>query len=293
MSNYYKRIAAINDISGFGKCSLTVSIPILSVTGIEVSVIPTAVLSTHTGGIDGFTYRDLTSDLLPIAQHWNKLNLHFDAIYSGFLGSYEQIDIVSRIFDTIKSNDTFIMVDPCMADNGKLYKTYTVDMAKKISSLCKKADIIVPNLTEACILLGIEYLPSEFTQDDIYCIAKKLCEFGCTKVVITGISFNESTLGVVYYDSIANNIGYYFKNKIGSSYHGTGDIFASVLLSSLMNDINLIDSVKIAVDFVVSCIKRTYIANGDERFGVNFELELLPLAKRILQEKNNDKKYNI
>ena len=125
-----KRVAAIHDLSGFGKCSLTVAIPIISSMGVEVSAIPTAILSTHTGGIEGFKYRDLTDDMMPFAKHWKSLNLHFDAIYSGFLGSYDQIDIVSCIFEDLKSNDTIVMVDPCMADNGRLYSVYSEDMVE-------------------------------------------------------------------------------------------------------------------------------------------------------------------
>lgn len=280
-----KRVAAIHDISGFGKCSLTVALPIISSAGIETCAIPTAILSTHTGGIDGFTYHDLSDDLIPIAEHWHSLNLHFDAIYSGFLGSFEQIDMVNKIFDILKNDDTLILVDPCMADNGKLYKTYTKEMAKKIKSNCSRADILVPNLTEACILLDIDYKPLEFDERKIYEIAKELSKLGAKKVVITGISFHTSKLGAIYYDSVSGQKGYYGKDKIRGAYHGTGDIFASVLLASLLNNIDLTRSVKIAVNFTVNCIERTYQAKTDERFGVNFESELLPFAKLINKEK--------
>ena len=151
-----KRAAAIHDISGFGKCSLTVALPIISAMGIEVSVIPTAVLSTHTGGFTGFTYRDLTGDMRPIAEHWNSLGIKFDAIYSGFLGSVEQIDIVTDFIDDFKEKDTVVLVDPAMADGGKMYTVFDMDFAKQMTRLCAKADIIVPNFTEAAFMLGEE-----------------------------------------------------------------------------------------------------------------------------------------
>ena len=152
-----KRIAAIHDLSGFGKCSLTIILPILSACGLEACPLPTAFLSSHTGGLPGFTHRDLTSDLLPAARQWSELKLRFDGIYSGFLGSLEQISKVSEIFDLLSGRDTLIFVDPCMADNGKLYQTYSSDMARGTQLLCYKADFILPNLTEACLLLNEPY----------------------------------------------------------------------------------------------------------------------------------------
>ena len=157
-----KRIAAIHDLSGFGKCSLTIILPILSACGLEACPLPTAFLSSHTGGLPGFTHRDLTSDLLPAARQWSELKLRFDGIYSGFLGSLEQISKVSEIFDLLSGRDTLIFVDPCMADNGKLYQTYSSDMARGTQLLCHKADFILPNLTEACFLLNEPYRPERY-----------------------------------------------------------------------------------------------------------------------------------
>jgi pyridoxine kinase len=152
-----KRIAAIHDISCVGRCSLTVALPILSAAGIDTGILPTAVLSTHTGGFENFTYRDLTEDITPIASHWKSLDLKFDALYSGFLGSYEQIDLVSNLFELFKDQDTLILVDPVMADNGEFYSVYSPEMAKGMARLCQKADIIVPNLTEAAFMLDEPY----------------------------------------------------------------------------------------------------------------------------------------
>ncbi len=266
-----KRVAAIHDISGFGKCSLTVALPILSAAGIETSVIPTAVLSTHTGGIEGFTYRDLTNDMLKFANHWHSLNLKFDSIYTGFLGSYEQIDIVSSIFDLLKSSNTLIMVDPCMADNGELYKIYSDKMVEGMSKLCAKANIIVPNITEACFMLGKEYKQGPYTKDYIKSLLTELTSLGCEKIVLTGVWFDNDKLGAACYDKVTKTVEYAFNNRIDGSYHGTGDVFASALLAGLLNNFTLIESTQIAVDFTYSAILKTAKAHTDTRFGVNFE----------------------
>ena len=162
--SYLKRVAAIHDLSGFGKCSLTVALPILSAAGIETSAMPTAILSTNTGGFTGFTYLDTTSEMRPFTKHLESLDIRFDAIYTGFLGSFEQLDIVNEFFGTFKREDNLILVDPVMADNGELYKIFTPDFALGMRKLCEKADIIVPNITEACLLLGETYQDGPYTK---------------------------------------------------------------------------------------------------------------------------------
>lgn len=276
-----KRVAAIHDISGFGKCSLTVALPILSAAGIETSVIPTAVLSTHTGGFEGFTYRDLTEDMLPFAEHWKSLNLHFDSIYTGFLGSFAQIDIVSNIFNLLKSEDTFIMVDPCMADNGELYSIYTKEMASGMTKLAAKADIIVPNLTEASMMLGREYKEGPYTREYIEDLLKSLATLGCQKVVLTGVWFQPHLLGAACYDKKTDRVEYAFNLKIEGSYHGTGDVFASALLAGLLNRFSLGDATQLAVDFTFGAILRTKEARTDRRFGVNFEESIPQFLKDL------------
>lgn len=276
-----KRVAAIHDISGFGKCSLTVALPIISAAGIEVSAIPTAVLSTHTGGIEGFTYRDLTEDMAPFAKHWKSLNLHFNAIYSGFLGSFEQIDIVSNIFDMLKTDDTLIMVDPCMADNGKLYSIYNESMVSGMVKLCRKADIIVPNLTEAAFMLNKPFIEGPYTKKYIEDTLKELATLGCKKVVITGVYFDDKTLGAASYDCVKNEITYSFNKIVNGSFHGTGDVFASALLSGILNGFSLTKSTQIAVDFTYNSIHSTELAQTDRRFGVNFEENLPNFIKSL------------
>ena len=195
-----KRIAAIHDISGVGKCSLTVALPIISAAGVECSVIPTAVLSTHTGGFEGFTFRDLTEDMKPIAEHWKKENIKFDAFYSGYLGSLAQIDIVRDIFELFRTSETLIMVDPVMADNGKLYSLFTLDHVKGMAKLCGHADIIVPNRTEAAFMLNREYKDGPMTEEEAGDLLRALAGLGARQVVLTGVHFADDDLGVACYD---------------------------------------------------------------------------------------------
>lgn len=277
--NRGKRIATIQDISGFGKCSLTVALPIISACGIEACAIPTALLSTHMGGLGRNTYKDLTDEIMPIAKHWSMLNLHFDALYSGFLGSYKQIEIVSQVFDMLKSSDTLVAVDPCMADNGKLYKLYDEEMVEGMKLLCRKADVLTPNLTEGFMLLNEEY-KSDLNIKEVKAMIRKLADFGCKYIVITGINIDDS-LGVACYDRKNEKFNFFGMPKIGISYHGTGDIFASVLISGLVKGINLEESALAAVKFCYQSIKRTFEMNIDERFGVNFE-EFLPKINSVL-----------
>lgn len=278
---YLKRVAAIHDLSGFGKCSLTVVLPILSAAGIEVSALPTALLSTHTGGIDGYTYRDLTEDMRPIMNHWKALDITFDAVYSGFLGSIEQLEIVREFFRNFKTEGNLILVDPVMADNGQLYKIFTPEFAIGIRSLCEMADIIVPNMTEAALLLDEPYQPGPYTQAYIENILVKLSKLGPSKIVLTGVYFREPELGVASYDKETKVTSYYAVSKLEGYYHGTGDIFASALLAGLLNDCNLPEAAETAVRFTVSSIFRTYKAQTDYRFGVNFEQAIPDFLKEL------------
>lgn len=278
---HQKRVAAIHDLSGFGKCSLTVALPILSAAGIETSALPTAFLSTHTGGIRGYTYRDLTADMRPVMQHWKSLDIRFDAIYTGYLGSFEQLDIVKEFFDIFRTEDNLILVDPVMGDNGELYTNFTHEFAAGMRSLCQKADIIVPNLTEASLLLDEPFCPGPYTASYIESILLKLSKLGPKKIVLTGVFFNEDELGAATYDQATNTTDYVFTQKIPGYYHGTGDVFASALLAALLNDFSLIESAAIAVKFTTDSIRRTYIAKTDYRFGVNFEQSFPDFLKEL------------
>ncbi|MBQ3379468.1 MAG: pyridoxamine kinase [Clostridia bacterium] len=276
-----KRAAAIHDISGFGRCSLTVALPIISAAGVETSVIPTAVLSTHTGGLSGYTYRDLTEDLKPFADHWKSLGLTFDAIYSGFLGSFRQLDIVSEIFDELRCDDTLILVDPVMADHGEMYKVFSRNFVAGMRGLCKKADIITPNITEACFMLDMPYKKPPHDEKFIGDIMRGLLSLGVKAAVLTGVSFDRDTLGAACIEAGSTEMHYVCRDRVEGFYHGTGDVFASVLLAALLRAKSLPEAADIAVGFTADSIKRTKAAGTDVRFGVNFEAGLYELMGKL------------
>lgn len=276
-----KRAAAIHDISCFGKCSLTVALPILSAAGIETPVIPTAVLSTHTGGFTDYTYCDLTNEIDPITKHWQSLDLKFDAVYSGFLGSKEQIDLVCNFLDAFDKGDCLTLVDPAMADNGQMYVVFDMAFAEEMKRLCARADIIIPNMTEACFLLGEPYKEGPYTKEYIEETLKGLHDLGPNKIVLTGVHFDSEKLGAACYDAETGETGYALNEKLEGMYHGTGDVFASALLGALLNGFSLKESAQTAVDFTLGCIRRTKEAGTDLRFGVNFEAGLPGYMERL------------
>ena len=244
-----KRVVSIQDISCLGKCSLTVALPIISAMGVETCVVPTAVLSTHTGGFKNFTFHDLTQEIDPISDHWANENIHFDAIYTGYLGSFEQIDLVGKFFDRFGGDGTLVYADPAMADNGVLYPGFTPEFAKKMGELCGKADVIVPNLTEASFMLGIDYVGDNYDEAYIKKLLKDLTGLGCKTAVLTGVSFEPGKIGAMAYDSATDSYSSYFNEKLPVSFHGTGDVFASACVGALMNGKDLTGALKIAVDY--------------------------------------------
>lgn len=266
-----KRAAAIHDISCFGKCSLTVALPILSAAGIETAVIPTAVLSTHTGGFSHFTYRDLTADMRPIMAHWKNLSLCFDAVYSGYLGSFEQIAIVRDFIGMFRSEETLVLVDPAMADGGKLYQTFDPPFAEEMKGLCAHADLVVPNITEAAMMTGETYREGPYDKPYIERLLRGLISLGAQQAVLTGVWFDERQYGAASLGRGDSAPHYVFSPKVEGFYHGTGDIFASALLAARMRGHSLEDSARIAVDLTCGSILRTKAAGTDLRFGVNFE----------------------
>ena len=275
-----KRVITVQDISCIGRCSLTVALPIISAAGVETGVLPTAVLSNHTA-FPKFTFCDLTDEISGISEMLDELEIGFDAIYTGYLGSFRQIELVGELIDRHKRENTLVVIDPAMADNGKLYKGFTPEFALKMGELCKKADVVIPNLTEACFMLGLPYMES-YTEEDIKSLLIRLTDNGTPAAAITGISFKDDELGAYAYDRARDKFFYYANEKLPVAYHGTGDIFASATVGALMRNHSLESALAVAVDFTLECIRLTL--NDEERrsYGVNFE-EALPYYIKRLQ----------
>lgn len=265
-----KRIVTIQDISCFGKCSLTVALPIISAMGIETAVIPTAVLSTHTGGFTGYTFRDLTGDIEGIAQHWKSIDLKFNAIYTGYLGSIEQAEIVSKVFDDFRDDDTLIIVDPAMGDSGRLYAGFTDEIVTEMKKLCSKADFIIPNMTEAAFMLGLPYTEN-YDEEYIRDILIKLSQLGCGRPVLTGVRLGDRKHGAAAYDSQSGQFYFSFRDNINRTMHGTGDVFASVFTGAVTLGKSLEQALEMAVDFTFDCIRETLPVADDIWYGSCFE----------------------
>ncbi len=275
-----KRILSIQDISCVGKCSLTVALPVISAMGVEASVIPTAVLSCHTAFSD-FTFHDLTSEIEPIVSNLKKQNINFDAVYTGYLGSIEQINIITKLFENFKTDENIIIADPAMADYGELYKGFDQNFADKMAQLCGKADVIVPNITEACYMLNIPYVGDNYDKTFIQKILVDLSNQGCEYCVLTGVSFEKDKLGVMSYNQKTNSFFEYYSEKLPNSFHGTGDVFASAFTGALMLNITKEEALKIAVDFTVDCIRATLNNKDYHWYGVDFENAIPKLIDRI------------
>lgn len=277
-----KRILTVQDISCVGRCSLTVALPIISAAGVEAGVLPTAVLSTHTA-FPKFTFCDLTDEIEPISKTFSELDIGFDAIYTGYLGSFRQLGLVSDLIDRHRTDSCMVVIDPAMADNGMLYKGFTPEFARAMAELCGKADLIIPNLTEAAFMLGIEYNPN-YDEDYIRDILKRLCALGAKRAALTGISFDPTKLGVYAYDSTTDSYFSYYNGIKPVAYHGTGDIFASATLGALMRGHSVESSLSVAVDYTLECIKLTMEDEDRRTYGVNFE-EALPYYIERLKKK--------
>lgn len=273
----YKKILTIQDISCVGQCSLTVALPIISACGIETCVLPSAVLSTHTAGFSGYTFRDLTEDMPSIKEHWKKEGITFDAIYTGYLGSTQQISYVEDIFNETGSEGCVKIVDPAMADNGNLYPGFDAAFVKAMKELCGKADYIVPNITEACFLTDTEY-KTEYDRTYVDLLIEKLVGLGCNNIIFTGISYAPDKTGVVVYEN--GNYSYYEHEKLANSCHGTGDIYASAFVGALVRGKTTYDAAKIAADYAVECIKAT-AEEENHWYGAKFEPVLYKLIAAL------------
>ncbi|MBQ8288433.1 MAG: pyridoxamine kinase [Clostridia bacterium] len=275
-----KRLLSVQDISCFGKCSLTVALPIVSAMGVECAVLPTAVLSTHTGcGFRDYTFHDLTEDIPQIARHWESLGLTFDTLESGYIGSAHQAELVKALFDRF-GDGAIRVIDPVMGDGGNYYAGFDRHFTESMKELCRGADVIVPNLTEVAFLLDMPYCP-DADEATLRALLPRLCEeVGCKAAVITGARPDTERQGAVGYIAATGEYCFAYNDHVDGAYHGTGDIFAAVLSGSLTRGMSLEASMQIAVDFTLDCIRRT---DGDDAhyYGVRFEEALPGLIGRI------------
>ena len=264
-----KRVLTIQDISCLGKCSLTIALPVISALGAETVILPTAVLSTHTM-FRNFTCKDLSDQIEPIAAHWKSEGVAFDAIYTGYLGTAEQIDQIKELFRNFRGEDTVIIVDPVMADNGKLYPAFDMDYVKKNAELCAEADIIVPNLTEASLMTGMEYR-EEYDESYVKELLARLNELGAGISVLTGVSLEKGKTGVMGYERETGEYYIYQNRRIDAAYHGTGDLFSSTCVGQILRGLNWRDAMRIAADYTAHTIEVT-LQNPDKPwYGVDFE----------------------
>ena len=267
------KVAAIHDLSCFGRCALTVIIPTLSALGVQTVPLPTALLSTHTGGFKNMFFADLSHEMDEISNHFSELDLKFDAIYSGFLGSEAQIERVANFIDRFAAGDAPVLVDPVMGDDGALYSTYTKELGEGMRRLVKKADIITPNYTEACFLTDTPYLPtSRMDESEIektaLSLLEKLSGLGASKIAVTGF---ETPQKVITFGKDGDN---YFKDertRISAGYPGTGDLFASVLLGCFLSERDFAKATHKACDFTAKVIEYTMQFDTPHRDGVMLE----------------------
>ena len=272
------RVLSIQDISCYGQCSLTVALPILSAMGIETAILPTAILSTHTTGFSGFTFHDMKDELPKIVEHWHKENIRFDGVYTGYLGNVGDVQVALGIAKS-ELNRGPLFVDPAFGDHGKLYPGFDDDYVAAMVALAKEADVLLPNLTEACALLKIPYVekPSE---EQIREIIAKLHDLGAKAVVLKGIGSDDTNTGIVV--SGKGNISFYTHERMPQDFHGTGDVFASTLVGAYFRRCNLFGAAMLAADFTCACIKNT-MDDPDHAYGVHFE-RTLPMLGIVLED---------
>ena len=274
-----KRILTIQDISCFGKCSLTVALPLLSAMGIETAILPTAVLSTHTL-FKGFTCRDLSDQLKPITEHWKREGITFDAIYTGYLGTEEEIDTVVGIIESFRNENTLVFVDPAMGDNGKLYPAFDEHYARKNADLCAVADIADPNITEAAFLTGLPYREN-YTEEYVRELLLAIAGLGVKTPILTGVSLSEGKTGAMGYDSKEKVFFHYQNDRVPAAYHGTGDIFSSVLAGASVLGIDRTEALKIAADYTALTIAETLKNPENPWYGVDFEKTIPALVDSL------------
>lgn len=274
-----KNVLAIHDISCFGKCSTTIVLPILAISNIATSILPTSLLSTHTGGLGVPFMRDGSKDMEAILHHWSSLSLSFDAIYTGYVSNISQIEQIKKAFAMFP--DALHYVDPVMGDHGKLYASLPNDIVSHMLQVCQQADIITPNMTELHALLGLAYQEGPYTTQYIETCIKDLARLCLCDVVLTGVYFNECEIGCACYSAKHDEMYYAMHEKIDAHFHGTGDVFASSFLGALLHGASYEQASHIAITYTTACINESLKAQVDERYGVNFESSLLTYANLI------------
>ncbi len=272
------RVLAINDISCVGKCSLTVALPIISASGVTCDILPTAILSTHTGGFTGYTFRDLSEDIPAIIAHWKSLGLKYDIIISGYLGSISQIEMVKTVRRELLKENGLMIVDPVMGDNGKLYVHFDQAFVEQMKGLCREADVIVPNLTEACALTDTPYSENL----DYTALLAKLGSL-CPRPSVTGCDETgaSGTLCTVYYTDEAGEVKKYATEKVEGAFHGAGDVYASALVGALARGTDTDTAVRLAADFTTASIKQTKADGTEARYGLNSESCMLGFLEKL------------
>ncbi len=266
------RVAAIHDLSGFGRCSLTIVIPALSAMGIQCCPLPTAYLSTHTGGFEGNTFLDMTDQMAPVSAHWQSLGLRFDAIYTGFMGSREQIALSGEFIRAFRREGTIAVVDPVLGDHGRAYRTCTPEMCRGMVELAELADVITPNRTEAALLLGADYGAVRLDSEAACTLwAERLSLGGRRSVVLTGASPRPDRAGAAFFDRATGKTGLVCAPLAPGQFHGTGDLFASVLTGALVRGSSLPEAARLAADFTALAARRTAEQDIPRREGVDFE----------------------
>ncbi len=273
------KILTIQDISCFGQCSITVALPVVSAFGIETAILPSAVLSTHTSGFTDFTVRDLTEDLPEIRKHWEKEGIDFDAIYTGFIASIEQLDYIKDIIDSRLKPEGLVFVDPAMADHGEFYNGFDQEFADKMGELCKLGDYILPNTTEACFILHKPW-KEEFTREEMLEMANELAAFTKRYVILKGDTNKENELGMIVLDKQESTCEIVYNEKIDYVSHGTGDVFASAFVGSTMLGKSTTSAAKIAGEFTKRAIEKT-IGDENHKYGVKFEQVILELPELL------------
>ncbi len=276
------KILTIQDISCFGQCSITVALPIVSAFGIETAILPSAVLSTHTAGFTDFTVRDLTEDLPAIQKHWEKEGIDFNAIYTGFIASIEQLDYIKDIIDSRLKSEGLVFVDPAMADHGEFYNGFDQEFADKMGELCKLGDYILPNTTEACYILHKPW-KEEFTKEEMLEMANELSQFTKRYVILKGYENENNELGMIVLDKKESTCEIVYNDKIDYVSHGTGDVFASAFVGSTMIGKSPSESAKIAGEFTKRAIEKT-VGDENHAYGVKFE-KVLPSLCDIVNNK--------